>query len=79
MLMRPAVGRIVHVFITDPERQHNGMGAGPYAAMITQVYTDDCINAVVQPPGVEPWHTASILRGDELSTMSQHWRWPERV
>lgn len=72
--MKPTVGRIVHVYTDDQARWSNGVGRGPYAGIITQVYTDDCVNVFVLPPFATPWETASCLR--DIGT--HRWAWPPR-
>lgn len=72
--MAPTVGRIVHVYTTDKTRQFNGVGEGPYAALVTQVFSDVCINARVFPAFGEPWETSSCMP----ETAPHRWAWPPR-
>jgi hypothetical protein len=76
MLMKPTVGRVVHVFTKDTTKQFNGMGEGPYAGVITQVFSDECVNIRVFPSFGEPWETASCLQN---VGGYNRWAWPDRV
>lgn len=85
MEQKPTIGRIVHYHTTDADttyfesqsnawKTHNKGGKLP--AIITAVWSDNCINVQVIVDGVGPnlWKT-SILEG----VLPGMWTWPERV
>lgn len=71
MEQKPSVGRIVHFF--------EDVGSEPQAAIITEVFSDDCVNLTifpsVQPPIVDK---TSISKKTEFQK-SYCWDWPARV
>jgi hypothetical protein len=77
--MKPTVGRIVHYFIEDANRQTPGMGQGPYAAIITRVHSDVVVDLMVlQPADVR--HAGSVIKLEEASEDSvNYWTWPPRI
>lgn len=72
--MKPTVGRIVHYYGKDA---YGDNGEGPYAALVTKVHSDTCVNLMVFMAGMTP---ASSVQGgdDQQSGMSQRWEWPPR-
>lgn len=92
----PTVGRIVHFYSTpvanrDPSngsRGHNGQGEGPYAAMITQIFSGAeseeprFVNLLVFPPFAEPFHEGSVSELDPEAPVDPNrrfWAWPPKV
>jgi len=87
---KPTVGRIVH-FHSDavanrdsrqPGYGYNGVGAGPYPALVTQVFTDGAgcvtyINLKVLPPFAPPFDEGSVSEGAE-NCPGRYWEWPPR-
>lgn len=70
--LNPIVGCPVHYFTDNPKEQRNGVGRGPYAAVVTQVFANDVCNLKILPPmgpdfdagSVEPETAASgVPRG----------------
>ena len=96
MLMKASVGRMVHFHAPNWADQackpgsvgpgYNGMGAGPYAAVVTQVFTDadgnvTFCNLKVLVPFATPVDVGSVPEKDTAlhSTSGQsHWEWPPR-
>jgi hypothetical protein len=58
----PYVGQIVHIYSANPNNQFNGAGRGPYAAIVTRVWSESCINCYVIPDASYPYHLASLCR-----------------
>lgn len=84
----PTVGRIVH-FYSDVvasrdgtlTRGYNGMGEGPYAAMVTQVSKNadgevSFINLKVFPPFGEAFDEGSVPT--KAVSSHRYWEWPPR-
>lgn len=62
--MTPAVGQIVHVAV-DPN-EYSGADVAP--AIITRVWSDDCINVHVMPDSsVTHWYTSVSLQPDRAA------------
>lgn len=94
MLMKPTVGRAVHLYgqsiadrdPTQPGYGFNGQGTGPYAATITQVFTNadgevTYCNLHVTPPFGEAFHQGSVPEKDstfDFGAGGLHWVWPPR-
>lgn len=76
-MIQPTVGRIVHFYTKDASRQFNGVGEGPYAAVIAQVHNDRCASLTVFPPFAAPYSAGSVMI-DDVSGW-QHFVWPPRV
>jgi hypothetical protein len=74
--MKPTIGRIVHFYTGVPGYQANGAGEGPYAAIITQVWSDTCVNLMVFPGSAVPFPVTSVV-SDEDAMCS--WRVPPHV
>jgi hypothetical protein len=72
MLQAPTVGRIVHFY--------DDTSVEPQAAIITKVWSDDCVNLVVFGDGSMnnvPARTVTSVTTSEGS--SQRWAWPPRA
>lgn len=92
--MKASVGRIVHLHssaIATCGVNHsgiNGQGAGPYAAIITQVFTDaegevTYCNLTAFPPFADPQVFGSVPEKGSTFDMSNddthfYWCWPPR-
>jgi hypothetical protein len=88
MIQKPSVGRIVHFYVSAPELQSNGVGDGPYAAIITQVFArdpsgaadiDSYVNLKVFMPFGEVRDHGSVRHKDFDGDTGRYWVWPERV
>ncbi len=65
--MKPSIGRIVHV-TTD--------SAGTVEpAIITRVWTENCINVTLFPDCADPHPMTSLVQGNG----THEWYWPPRV
>lgn len=74
---RPSVGRIVHFYTDDKTKHFNGQGAGPYPAIVTQVWTDDMVNLkVLHWGGTYDEGSVSSHAGDPMG--KRYWEWPPR-
>ena len=66
--MNPSVGRVVH-FVKD---------GACFAAIVTHVWTPQCVNLYVFPDNSDlPYFKSSVMWNDVPSEYS--WHWPERV
>lgn len=85
--MNPTVGRIVHFYdeTLAQQRHHprqggvdlNGVGAGPYPALVLQVFDDGhSLNLLVHGWGGD-WREGSVASGHTNS--QRYWTWPPRV
>ena len=62
-MFKPSIGRVVHYFTQQTHQQFNGVGIGPYAAIITQVHgegNDPYVTVTVFPPFAAPYTQGSI-------------------
>lgn len=86
----PSVGRIVHFYSQEyVERTggegYNGMGAGPYTALVTQVHKDGngdvtYVNLAVQPPFANAIHEGSVAHTSYRHADARRWwAWPQIV
>lgn len=66
--IQPSIGRIVHYVDIKGVTQ---------AAMITRVWTRDCVNLRVFADAADSYFATSVVYNDEKSQYS--WAWPERV
>ncbi|MBY6244133.1 hypothetical protein [Methylosinus sp. Sm6] len=79
--MTPTVGRIVHFYTSNRGVQSNGVGDGPYAAIITQVFGDGddaYSNLKVFYPFGEIRDEGSVQNKDFSATPDRYWVWPPR-
>lgn len=73
--MKPTVGRIVHFYTKDVGFWGNGVGEGPYAAIVTRVWSDNCVNLTVFPDCGNPYTLSSVTnKVDDWNW----WAWPPR-
>jgi hypothetical protein len=93
MTHKASIGRIVHYYQGDYEADSYGSkerwpgtnGTRFHPAIITRVFTDDCVNLVVFIDGKGQEVRTSMTRlPDEVFAEGMHctnsgWRWPERV
>ena len=70
----PTLGRIV--WVTTPSAIN---GQKEHAAIITQVWNDDMINAYVMPGSGSPMVMGSIYQEGHPSAGDTRWRWPPHV
>lgn len=73
--MTPTIGRIVH--FRDP---YSRFGSDVKAAIVTRVFSDDCVNlAIITDVGVV-YSETSVVRCDDASVAaSRAWSWPPIV
>jgi hypothetical protein len=75
--MKATVGRIVHFYnkMLD-SNANNGIGHGPYAAIVTQDFgSGPYVNLKVLPYG-NAWDEGSVSEKTEGAT--RYWEWPPR-
>lgn len=75
--IEPSVGRIV-MFHSDAKQN----GSNVHPAIITRVWTRDCVNLTIFPDAGLPYSVTSVSygeNGDGPCVFSQRWFWPERV
>lgn len=82
--MIPSVGRTVHYYSSSWD--YNGVGAGPYAAIITQVFENPAdpasayCNLTVFLPSGAPLNVGSVPQQGTMHDFgAQHWCQPPRV
>lgn len=88
MSVQPTVGRIVHFYSDtianrDPHRPGcglNGQGAGPYVAIVTQVFDGPYVNLKVLGWGVDAWDEGSVSAKPPQVGLGndRSWEWPQR-
>jgi hypothetical protein len=64
------VGQFVYIFTHNKNFQYNGAGIGPYPALVTQVWSDSCINVKVMPSCGPIYELTSLCRaitGEEFN------------
>lgn len=79
--MKPTVGRIVHFYTSQPQHQSGGKGIGPYAAIITSVHSDSCVDVAVFKAGLGGGTVSVTSVTDGLPTKDMQgnaWAWPPR-
>lgn len=76
--MSPQVGQPVQFFTSELKRQVDAMGAGPYAAQITNVFKGTMVDLWVQPGGYNPAYFAgSVMHEKDVPSTSNprvYWR-----
>lgn len=72
-ISRPSPGRIV--LVTDADS--NGVTEHP--AIVTRVWSPECINMTVFPDYGVPYCMSSVSVSDDGSSQPHRWRWPPRV
>ena len=79
--MKPSVGRILHFYTKDTAKQFNGVGEGPYAAIVSQVHGDHCASLTVFPPFAAPFSAGSVMLEEQPADSDSYQRcgWPPRV
>lgn len=85
MTTKPSVGRTVHFFTTDPAKQFNGQGAGPYPAVVLQVFSTDPAHDTMANLKVSHWggsyDEGSVyehMQGRLNGCFASWWVWPPR-
>ena len=94
MTHKASIGRIVHYYQGDYECPGGGgssehwagtNGTRSHPAIITRVWTDDCVNLIVffdaSGPVVKTSMTQlpDVVFADGMHCTNSGWRWPERV
>lgn len=74
--MPPSVGRIVHYQAHgSPDGTHKSVAR---AAVITEVFTDECVSlCVLNPSGL--FFNTSVKLDDSETPKGGTWRWPPKV
>lgn len=79
--MAPTIGRIVIYTQPADEMQRNGCRTHP--AIITRVWSEDCVNLTVFLDDGFVGHVTSVLKGSsydaENRTQCASWEWPPRM
>lgn len=68
------VSRIV-IFHGGPAHEFNGTQEHP--AIVTRVWSEDCVNLTVFPDGGPPFNASSVTPADSGAVPG--WSWPPRV
>ena len=76
-MTKPTVGRVVHFYTSQMLHQSNGLGEGPYAAIISQVHSDPCVSLTVFPPFIPPYSASNVMEGTAQDS-GNRWCWPPR-
>jgi hypothetical protein len=82
--MKPSIGRIVHyrerTFDFATQKFKDGV-EGPFAAIITKVYSDTCVSLQVfrEATTQVECRTSVMFDESEMPSGSQTWMWPARV
>ena len=73
----PTVGRTV--LFTSSMEGETGVNGGEVPAIITRVWSDDCVNLMVMRdgPGETPHGVTSVMHRDVAHGMDRGWRWPD--
>lgn len=82
--MKVSIGRIVHFYsdaLATRTDGNNGIGAGPYPAIVTQVFCEGDIvkhvNLKVFPPFRDIVDEGSVSEGADVCP-GRYWVWPPR-
>ena len=76
--LKPSVGRIVHV----PMNPNKNNGADVAPAVITRVWSDECVNVHVLADGPDTEWRTSVTHVEDLAERGERshvWSWPPRV
>lgn len=73
-MQKPSVGRIVHYYPSENEPHLFAEVGEPVAAIITRVWTDECVNLQLFTNSGRTPHLTSRCRGEG----DGEWRWPPR-
>ena len=94
MAHKPAIGRIVHFYqgdnfaptsMANKELWGGTNGTRIHPAMITRVFSDECVNLIIFLDGTGSIFQTSIMLlpenalGNEQHFSNSGWKWPERV
>ena len=77
--MTPTIGRIV--LFKSKDVKELGNHAEEVPAIITRVWSENCVNLTVFRDFAEPLLQTSVTYAEDLDASGQHsaWRWPPRV
>lgn len=77
MDQKPTVGRIVHFYAAETAKKGQ-----PYPAVITHVWSDECVNLQVCPDGSFPFegspYPTSVMLAKDPTNLQNVWSWPPR-
>lgn len=68
----PTVGRVV--LFDSPVQSDTGASGGPVPALITRIWSNDCVNLQVMRDAVGPVAVTSVLYSEEPNG-SRRWHW----
>jgi hypothetical protein len=70
----------VHFYTDDADLQFNGVGPGPYAAIVTQTFVGGVCNLRVLPPTRKAYGMGAVSHeADRPPLDSCFWTWPPGV
>ena len=72
---RPSIARMVH-YHARPDEISNG--AHLFAAVVTRVWSDRCVNLTIFPDNAQPFTRTSVELADERD-IEGRWLWPKRA
>jgi hypothetical protein len=72
------VGRIVHYYTTDASRHRDGIGQGPYAALVVRVHDADAGVVNLRVFTSDDFSPSSVER-KRSNGQGQYWEWPPRA
>jgi hypothetical protein len=75
----PHIGQSVEFFTKDESRHSNGNKEGPYAAIVTRVWSPTCVNLKVLPDCGEIYDSTSVsldASDDGSGGGYSRWRFP---
>lgn len=75
--MKPTVGRIVHFHPNQHDGLYKNNSAEFHAAIVTQAWSETCVNMIVFPAYGPPEVRTSVTYGNSASANS-YWAWPPR-
>jgi hypothetical protein len=79
MAAKPTVGRTVHFYTKNPGQHFDGVGKGPYAALVTRVFPNGhYADLKVFPPHAEPYSVGSAPHQEDVTQHTAWWVWPPR-
>ncbi len=75
-MTEPTIGRIVHYHAPEAEASN---GTQLFAAMVTRVWSETCVNLTVYPDGGNAYFRTSVEIQGRHQGADRSWSWPPRV